>query len=101
MDNDLIKYECIVTVPDKPTGLKEVPSPSNNALHVQCSEPLKWKGTRGWFQATANPGNITTNWSQKCKFEFKDLYYSTEYTISVYMHKRLYSVHFYEKLQYL
>lgn len=76
-----------LTVPDKPTGIKEIPSPSNNVLHVKCNENLNWKGTTGWFQATANPGymHIETEWSRRCNFVFENLNHSTDYIISVYI----------------
>ncbi|XP_060797764.1 receptor-type tyrosine-protein phosphatase C isoform X4 [Neoarius graeffei] len=77
------------TLSSEPTiQMFKVERAEHNAFKVTCNlESRSWNGLKGHFYAKVyqphEKKNIPVS-SKECDFKFKDLYYSTEYTIEVY-----------------
>ncbi|CAL8393065.1 unnamed protein product [Boreogadus saida] len=57
----------------------------NNAFKVECTDLNKedWRGYKGLYRATIT-GSDAKKLNKECSFEFRDLSYSTGYTVSIF-----------------
>ncbi|CAJ1060921.1 receptor-type tyrosine-protein phosphatase C [Xyrichtys novacula] len=59
--------------------------PENNVINVSCEHSEKFNGPKKIFKASLKNGDtVITQENRKCKFEFRDLSYSTTYRLQVF-----------------
>ncbi|KAM4574094.1 receptor-type tyrosine-protein phosphatase C-like [Fundulus diaphanus] len=78
-----VKIKTKPGIPAKPTGVKEAEPSENNAIRVKCEGPKEFKGPEKIYIAKLLNGPGPEKSNTKCDFEFKDLSYSTTYTVEI------------------